>query len=43
MRARPVVYLVVVCLCLAPILLGQDAVRVDPKHYTVGENAQHEF
>ena len=30
-----------VCLCLAPIALTQDAVKVDAKHYTVvSENAQ---
>jgi len=29
------------CLCLAPIVSAQDAVKVDPKHYTVvSENAQ---
>jgi len=26
---------VAVCLCLAPILVAQDAVKVDPKHYSV--------
>jgi len=30
-----------VCLCLAPILLAQDAVKTDPKHYSViSENDQ---
>ena len=29
------------CVCLAPILSAQDAVKVDPKHYTVvSENDQ---
>ena len=41
MRVRLALYGVVVCLCLAPIVLGQDAVKVDPKHYSViSENAQ---
>jgi quercetin dioxygenase-like cupin family protein len=32
---------VAVCLGLAPIVLAQDAVKVDPKHYTVvSENDQ---
>src|SRR5580693_1158166 len=32
---------VAVCLCLAPIISAQDAVKVDPKHYSVvSENAQ---
>jgi quercetin dioxygenase-like cupin family protein len=26
---------VVVCLCFAPIVSAQDAVKTDPKHYTV--------
>jgi hypothetical protein len=30
-----------VCLCAAPPIFGQDAVKVDPKHYTViSENDQ---
>jgi hypothetical protein len=33
--------MVVVCLCSATILSAQDAVKVDPKHYTVvSENDQ---
>ena len=35
MRVRLALYGVAVCLCLAPIVLAQDAVKVDPKHYTV--------
>jgi len=32
---------VAVCLCLAPIVSAQDAVKTDPKHYTVvSENDQ---
>src|SRR5579864_2203285 len=32
---------VLVCLCVAPIVSAQDAVKVDPKHYTVvSENDQ---
>src|SRR5258708_12271111 len=35
------VYGVLLCLCLAPIVRAQDAVKVDPKHYTVlSENDQ---
>jgi quercetin dioxygenase-like cupin family protein len=31
----------VLCVCLVPILSAQDAVKVDPKHYTVvSENDQ---
>jgi beta-alanine degradation protein BauB len=42
MRVRLALYgVVLVCLCLAPIVLAQDAVKVDPKHYTVmSENDQ---
>lgn len=41
MRARTVLYVVAVCLCSATILLAQDAVKVDPKHYSVvSENDQ---
>ena len=41
MRVRLALYVGVACLCLAPIVLAQDAVKVDPKHYTViSENAQ---
>ncbi len=36
MRERLALYGVVsVCLCLVPIVSAQDAVKVDPKHYTV--------
>ena len=32
---------VLVCLCLAPMIWAQDAVKVDPEHYTVvSENDQ---
>jgi quercetin dioxygenase-like cupin family protein len=41
MRARIALYMVVVCLCSATILSAQDAVKVDPKHYSVvSENDQ---
>lgn len=41
MRVRIALYGVVLCVCLAPILSAQDAVKVDPKHYTVvSDNAQ---
>lgn len=41
MRVRLALYAVAACLCLVPIVLAQDAVKVDPKHYTVvSENAQ---
>jgi len=41
MRLPLAVYGVVLCVCVAPILSAQDAVKVDPKHYTViSENAQ---
>jgi hypothetical protein len=35
MKVRLALYGAAVCLCLAPIVLAQDAVKVDPKHYTV--------
>ncbi|MBZ5682700.1 MAG: cupin domain-containing protein [Acidobacteriia bacterium] len=35
MQVRLALYGVAVCLCLAPILSAQDAVKADPKHYTV--------
>ncbi len=35
MRVRLALYGVAACLCLAPIVSAQDAVKVDPKHYTV--------
>ena len=42
MRVRLALYGgVLVCLCLAPIVSAQDAVKVDPQHYTVvSENDQ---
>ena len=41
MQVLQVLYGVVLCLCLAPILSAQDAVKVDPKHYkVVSENDQ---
>jgi quercetin dioxygenase-like cupin family protein len=41
MRLPLAVYGVMLCVCLVPILSAQDAVKVDPKHYTVvSENAQ---
>ncbi len=41
MRARFALSMVAVCLCSATILLAQDAVKVDPKHYSVvSENDQ---
>ena len=35
MRARFALYMAAVCVCAATILPAQDAVKVDPKHYTV--------
>ena len=41
MRLPAALYGVVLCVCVAPILSAQDAVKVDAKHYTViSENAQ---
>lgn len=41
MRVQVAVYGVAVCLCLAPAVSAQDAVKADPKHYTVvSENDQ---
>ena len=42
MRVRLAHYgAVLVCLCLAPTVVAQDAVKVDPQHYTVvSENDQ---
>ena len=34
MKVRLVLF-VAVCVCLVPVLFAQDAVKVDPKHYTV--------
>jgi quercetin dioxygenase-like cupin family protein len=41
MRAKIALSMVAVCLCSATILLAQDAVKADPKHYSVvSENDQ---
>ena len=41
MRVRFAFYAAVLCVCTAPILSAQDAVKVDPKHYSVvSENDQ---
>jgi quercetin dioxygenase-like cupin family protein len=41
MRVRLAFYGVALCLCFAPMVLAQDAVKVDPKHYAVvSENDQ---
>jgi quercetin dioxygenase-like cupin family protein len=41
MRVQIALFSVAVCLGLAPIVLAQDAVKVDPQHYTVvSENDQ---
>ena len=41
MRMRMGLYGLALCVCLVPMLSAQDAVKVDPKHYTViSENAQ---
>ena len=41
MPLRLMLSAVVVCVCLAPIVSAQDAVKTDPKHYTVmSENDQ---
>jgi quercetin dioxygenase-like cupin family protein len=41
MRAKIALYVAAVCLCCATILSAQDAVKVDPKHYSVvSENNQ---
>jgi quercetin dioxygenase-like cupin family protein len=41
MRARFAFYAAVLCVCSATILSAQDAVKVDPKHYSVvSENDQ---
>ena len=38
---RPMLALALLCACLVPILSAQDAVKVDPKHYSVvSENDQ---
>jgi quercetin dioxygenase-like cupin family protein len=35
MRAQVLLCGAALCLCLAPVLSAQDAVKVDPKHYSV--------
>ncbi len=41
MRTKLSLYVVAVCLCSATVLSAQDAVKVDPKHYSVvSENDQ---
>jgi quercetin dioxygenase-like cupin family protein len=41
MKMRLALYGATLCLCLAPILSAQDAVKADPKHYQViSENDQ---
>jgi len=41
MRVPLALYGVLLCVCLVPILSAQDAVKVDPKHYTVvSENTE---
>jgi len=41
MRMRLAVCSLVVCLCVVPIVSAQDAVKTDPKHYSViSENDQ---
>ena len=41
MRKRLALCMVALCVCLAPMLSAQDAVKTDPKHYTVvSENDQ---
>jgi mannose-6-phosphate isomerase-like protein (cupin superfamily) len=38
---RAAICAAIVCLCAAPAIFAQDAVKVDPKHYTViSENDQ---
>ena len=41
MRVRVALYAVALCLCAVPMISAQDAVKVDPKHYSVmSENDQ---
>jgi oxalate decarboxylase/phosphoglucose isomerase-like protein (cupin superfamily) len=41
MRVRLALCAVAVCLLVAPVIVAQDAVKADPKHYTVvSENDQ---
>ena len=41
MRVRTALCVAAVCGCLAPMIMAQDAVKADPKHYSViSENAQ---
>jgi len=35
MQVRLALFAAALCLCLAPIVSAQDAVKTDPKHYTV--------
>ncbi|HKI27017.1 MAG TPA: hypothetical protein VKA07_11870 [Candidatus Sulfotelmatobacter sp.] len=35
MRVPPALWGAALCLCLAPMLSAQDAVKADPKHYSV--------
>jgi oxalate decarboxylase/phosphoglucose isomerase-like protein (cupin superfamily) len=35
MRIRLAILSVITCFCLAPIIVAQDAVKADPKHYSV--------
>src|ERR1700693_3171866 len=35
MRVPLALYGALLCVCIAPIVSAQDAVKVDPKHYTV--------
>lgn len=41
MRVRLALYVAALCVCIAPILSAQDAVKVDPKHYTVVTENDH--
>lgn len=41
MRLRRMLFVAGICACAAPIVWAQDAVKVDPKHYSVvSENDQ---
>ena len=41
MQARFALSMVAVCLCSATVLSAQDAVKVDPKHYSVVSENDH--
>jgi hypothetical protein len=41
MRAKILLCGAALCLCLAPLLSAQDAVKVDPKHYKVVHETAH--